>query len=58
MKKLLPFLICFSVAIGVAIYLLIDSFHSNESKRREMTSLELNANDPAGNLIGFANALF
>jgi hypothetical protein len=58
MKKILLSLAGLSVAIGVAAYLFIDTFHSDESKRRKMTSIVLNANDPAGDLIGFANAVF
>lgn len=58
MKKILLFLIALSLAISVAVYLFIDAFYSDESKRHKMTSIAFNAHDPDGHLIGFANAVF
>jgi hypothetical protein len=58
MKKILLFLVGLSVAIGVAVYLFVDTFHTDESKRRKVTSIDMSANDPEGNFIGFANVVF
>lgn len=51
MKKVLIYVAALGIVMGLAIYLFVDSFHLDESKRTRFTYIQIKANDPDNSAV-------